>query len=191
MGRSGLDGVSPCRRARPADMLSHHMRRTSSTTFQSLLFIFEVRVRECDPTPIDPSMATTGTALSSTAPHVQSDAKSLNTHVLAYPDALPYYDTEIDHVRGLRETVEQAIEEEKQQLPYAPQDLLPPAHVPWSDKPAWTADWERAKRGESMHAIDTTRYQLPAPSGGAETSEEAWAHALRNAETQLAYMDAR
>lgn len=172
-------------------MLSHHMRRTSSTTFQSLLFIFEVGVRECDPTPIDPSMATTGTALSSTAPHVQSDAKSLNTHVLAYPDALPYYDTEIDHVRGLRETVEQAIEEEKQQLPYAPQDLLPPAHVPWSDKPAWAADWERAKRGESMHAIDTTRYQLPAPSGGAETSEEAWAHALRNAETQLAYMDAR
>jgi len=99
-------------------------------------------------------------------------------------DALPYYDTDIDTVTNLRDEVLRAIEEEKRH--FSLYDSMPPA---FEFGAHWAAELERAKRGERLQVLDTSRYQLSSPSEDAAVEE--WRAALNNAEVQLRYMDGR
>lgn len=116
---------------------------------------------------------------------------SLPNMQLAYSDALPYYDTDMDHVPGLRDAVEREIAREKQSMKYDPLTLLPPAMPLFQQHPHLAAEIERKERGEDLNVLDTSRYQLQPPAQGLEASTEEWSQALQNAETQLAHMDNR
>ncbi|CCV00125.1 unnamed protein product [Malassezia sympodialis ATCC 42132] len=108
---------------------------------------------------------------------------------LPLTDALPYYDTDIDTIAGMREAVQREIESEKAAMRSSHEAYAPPLHALFVQQPALAAELERAERGEKLQAIDTERYKLPAPAPDAP--EEAWLDALRNAEVQLAHMDVR
>lgn len=112
----------------------------------------------------------------------------VSAHVSApgMSDALPYYDTEIDTVDGLRAAVVREIESEKGRSQHVLHDFLPPAY---ELSPALAQELARAEHDEKMNVLDTVRYQLLEPED--PTSEDAWEAALNNAETQLAYMDGR
>lgn len=59
-------------------------------------------------------------------------------------------------------------------------------------RPEYAAEVERAGKGEPLRAIETARFQLPAPSGGVEdASEQEWTQAVDNAATQLMHQEGR
>jgi pre-mRNA-splicing factor SPF27 len=58
-------------------------------------------------------------------------------------------------------------------------------------RPELLAEVERAGRSEPLKAIDTLRFQLPAPQSGLKASEAEWAKAVDNAATQLMHQEGR
>ncbi|THH19741.1 hypothetical protein EW146_g1503 [Bondarzewia mesenterica] len=106
-------------------------------------------------------------------------------------DSLPYYDNDLEVHSILREKVqhELAVETQKSQ-----QDKLhpgiPPPHELFTNHPFLAAELRRVEARQSLSAIDTTRYQLPAPTTTPGTDEE-WKAALDNAHAQLEHQRIR
>ena len=119
-----------------------------------------------------------------------TDERPAGAAALAYSDALPYYDTQLD-TPGMRDAVLREIEAESQQHPFVADEWLFPCPALFANNANMVDELARAERNEKLKVIDTERHQLPLPAGGADASEDAWAAALRNAETQLAHMDVR
>lgn len=118
------------------------------------------------------------------------------------PDALPYYDNDLDQIPGLKEKVDRELAKEGK----PPQGLhprVPPAfelfavrtpacfsHKGYSlnmflcqNNPLLQAEIQRVEAREPLPPLDTIRYQLPAPTS-AEPTDEEWQDALKNAYAQ-------
>lgn len=109
-------------------------------------------------------------------------------------DALPYFDNELDTQPQLCSRVDREIQAELAKIKKDPADLrLPPPTVEvFSSHPPLAAELERiGEQGQKTGALDIGRFQLPAPGGGLEASEEEWKKAIDNASTQLMYQEGR
>lgn len=118
-------------------------------------------------------------------------AATLADGALAPTEALPYIDTELDIVPGMRERVELEIEREKAASGQTADAWRPPAYAFSATHAHLEQELARAERGEKLDVLDTSRYQLSPPADGAAASQEAWDAVLRQADTQLGHMDIR
>lgn len=66
-----------------------------------------------------------------------------------------------------------------------------PTPLVYQDAPNLKALLESASKGEKLNALDTSRYQLAAPDGGLDASEEDWDKSIQNAQAQLGWADGR
>ncbi|TFY82064.1 hypothetical protein EWM64_g1944 [Hericium alpestre] len=106
-------------------------------------------------------------------------------------DSLPYYDNDLELHPVLRERVQHELAVETQKLQSeALHPRIPPAVELFANHPLLAAEMERVERREPLAAIETTRYQLPAPSSVSATDEE-WKAALDNAYAQLEHQRIR
>ncbi|KAI9066663.1 breast carcinoma amplified sequence 2 [Trametes sanguinea] len=103
-------------------------------------------------------------------------------------DSLPYYDNELEQYPILKEKVERELAREGK----PPQTLhpkVPPAPTLFANHPMLQAELERVSNHEPLPPLDTSRYQLPAPS--TPENEEEWPEALKNARAQLEHQRLR
>ncbi|KAL7285711.1 breast carcinoma amplified sequence 2 [Trametes coccinea BRFM310] len=103
-------------------------------------------------------------------------------------DSLPYYDNELEQYPILKEKVERELAREGK----PPQTLhpkVPPAPTLFANHPMLQAELERVSNHEPLPPLDTSRYQLPAPS--TPENEEEWLAALKNARAQLEHQRLR
>ncbi|KAJ6604317.1 breast carcinoma amplified sequence 2, partial [Mycena vulgaris] len=103
-------------------------------------------------------------------------------------DALPYYDNDLEQYPWLREKVDREFARE----PKPPTTLhprVPPPYQLFTKHPLLQAELARVESHEQFPAIDTLRYQLPAPS--APGTDEEWQAALKNAHAQLEHLRMR
>ncbi|KAJ2990693.1 hypothetical protein NUW54_g8396 [Trametes sanguinea] len=103
-------------------------------------------------------------------------------------DSLPYYDNELEQYPILKEKVERELAREGK----PPQTLhpkVPPAPTLFAAHPMLQAELERVSNHEPLPPLDTSRYQLPAPS--TPENEEEWLEALKNARAQLEHQRLR
>lgn len=151
----------------------------------------------------------------------QANGSSYHSYTSDLPlnDALPYFDREIETQPGLQSRVEREIQNELGKTPKVDDSRLPPplevfqvslglysrclcaiadltdAFIPltalFQSRPELLAEVERAGKGEPLKAIDTLRFQLPAPQAGLKASEEEWTKAVDNAATQLMHQEGR
>ncbi|PWZ00573.1 hypothetical protein BCV70DRAFT_199845 [Testicularia cyperi] len=122
------------------------------------------------------------------------DTFSYHPVTLASADALPYYDRELDLQPGLRSRVDALIaaEQETMEPLGASSSRLPPAYEIFSKRPDLQAELERVASGAPPEpSLDSKRYGLPEPEGGASASIQDWQAAVDNSYSQLAHMDIR
>ncbi|CDO70280.1 hypothetical protein BN946_scf184942.g80 [Trametes cinnabarina] len=103
-------------------------------------------------------------------------------------DSLPYYDNELEQYPILKEKVERELAREgKPQQTLHPR--VPPAPTLFANDPMLQAELERVSNHQPLPPLDTSRYQLPAPS--TPENEEEWLEALKNARAQLEHQHLR
>ncbi|RPD81736.1 breast carcinoma amplified sequence 2 [Lentinus tigrinus ALCF2SS1-7] len=103
-------------------------------------------------------------------------------------DSLPYYDNELEQYPILKQKVEKELAREGK----PPQTLhpgVPPEPTLFANNPMLQAELERVSNHRLLPPLDTTRYQLPAPT--TPESEEEWRKALGNAQAQLEHQKTR
>ncbi|TFK90232.1 breast carcinoma amplified sequence 2 [Polyporus arcularius HHB13444] len=103
-------------------------------------------------------------------------------------DSLPYYDNELEQYPILKQKVEKELAREGK----PPQSLhpgVPPEPTLFANNPMLQAELERVQNHRLLPPLDTTRYQLPAPT--TPESEEEWRKALDNARAQLEHQKTR
>ncbi|KAI0067833.1 BCAS2-domain-containing protein [Artomyces pyxidatus] len=106
-------------------------------------------------------------------------------------DSLPYYDNDLELLPVLREKVqhELAVETQKvQQETLHPR--VPPAIELFKNNEFLAAELRRVEARQPLAAIDTTRYQLPAPTA-VPANDDDWKAALDNAHAQLEHQRIR
>ncbi|KAG6869188.1 hypothetical protein C0993_012287 [Termitomyces sp. T159_Od127] len=104
-------------------------------------------------------------------------------------DSLPYYDDDLQKFPDLKLKVEQELARE----PKPPSTLhprVPPSLELFSKNPLLRAELERVESHQPFPALDSLRYQLPAPSS-TPGSDEEWKAALQNAHAQLEHQKIR
>lgn len=127
-----------------------------------------------------------------------------------YLDSLPYYDDDLQKFPYLRQRVDQELARELKKMNQGelhpkvppPVELFPVREhslgffcrilmLKWiQDHPLLKAELERARTNEPLPALDTHRYQLPAPTSKLGSDEE-WQAALDNARAQLQHQKLR
>ncbi|TFY65789.1 hypothetical protein EVG20_g5289, partial [Dentipellis fragilis] len=106
-------------------------------------------------------------------------------------DSLPYYDNDLEQHPILREKVQHELAVETQKLQQERlHPNLPPAFELFTNNPLLAAEMKRVEERRPLAAIDTTRYQLPAPTS-TPASDEEWKAALDNAHAQLEHQRIR
>ncbi|KAA1468557.1 breast carcinoma amplified sequence 2 [Dentipellis sp. KUC8613] len=106
-------------------------------------------------------------------------------------DSLPYYDNDLEQHPILREKVQHELAVETQKLQQERlHPNLPPAFELFTNNPVLAAEMKRVEERRPLAAIDTTRYQLPAPTS-TPASDEEWKAALDNAHAQLEHQRIR
>ncbi|KAM5538267.1 hypothetical protein V8D89_008154 [Ganoderma adspersum] len=103
-------------------------------------------------------------------------------------DSLPYYDNDLEQFPILKEKVERELAREGR----PPQTLhpkVPPEPTLFANSPMLQAELERISNHRLLPPLDTTRYQLPAPTK--LDNEEEWQEALNNARAQLEHQRLR
>ncbi|KAI0735432.1 breast carcinoma amplified sequence 2 [Earliella scabrosa] len=103
-------------------------------------------------------------------------------------DSLPYYDNELEQYPILKEKVERELAREGKP-PQALHPSVPPEPTLFANNPMLQAELDRITNHRLLPPLDTTRYQLPAPS--APENEEEWQESLKNARAQLEHQKTR
>lgn len=109
---------------------------------------------------------------------------------VATMDALAYIDKDYDDPR-IKEVVHSLIEEEM--ASFDPPDYLadkPPPKTRFQSR-ILKAEWARVRAGHPIDPIDTSRYNLQPPQGGAVEDELAWKRALNNVRAQTEHQHNR
>ncbi|KAF9270485.1 breast carcinoma amplified sequence 2 [Marasmius fiardii PR-910] len=104
-------------------------------------------------------------------------------------DSLPYYDKEFELYPQLKQKVEQELARQPK-LPSTLHPRVPPPFELFANNPLLKAELERVEARQPLPALDSVRYQLPAPTSTPAT-EEQWAAALDNARAQLEHQRIR
>ncbi|TEB12115.1 breast carcinoma amplified sequence 2 [Coprinellus micaceus] len=109
----------------------------------------------------------------------------------AYLDSLPYFDDDLQKFPYLRQKVDQELARELKKMNQGElHPKVPPPVELFTDHPLLKAELERARTNEPLPALDTHRYQLPAPTSKPGSDEE-WQAALGNARAQLQHQKLR
>ncbi|KAI0724299.1 breast carcinoma amplified sequence 2 [Cerioporus squamosus] len=111
-----------------------------------------------------------------------------NTQPSVIFDSLPYYDNELEQYPILKQKVEKELAREGKP-PQALHPGVPPEPTLFANHPMLQAELERVSNHRLLPPLDTTRYQLPAPT--TLESEEEWRKALDNARAQLEHQKTR
>jgi len=104
-------------------------------------------------------------------------------------DSLPYYDNDLERYPNLKEIVEKEFAKE----PKPPATLhpkAPPEINLFANNPLLAAEMIRVEKQEPLNALDTSRYQVPAPLGKDATVED-WEKAVKNARAQMEHQGLR
>jgi len=104
-------------------------------------------------------------------------------------DSLPYYDNDLERYPNLKEVVEK----EFAKVPKPPSSLhpkVPPEPSLFANNPMLAAELKRVENHESLDALDSTRYQVPAPLSP-DASVEDWEKAVQNARAQMEHQGLR
>ncbi|KAF8334290.1 breast carcinoma amplified sequence 2 [Cantharellus anzutake] len=106
------------------------------------------------------------------------------------PDSLPYIDVDIDNPE-LKAKVDAEIARELKRVPKNPDDhRIPPEIKLFANNALLAAELERVSKREPLHALDSDRYSLSAPSKP-DVSEDEWTEALNNAYAQQEHQRSR
>ncbi|KXN83573.1 Pre-mRNA-splicing factor SPF27 [Leucoagaricus sp. SymC.cos] len=105
-------------------------------------------------------------------------------------DSLPYYDDDLQKYPFLKDKVEQEIVKELGKIPAELHPRVPAEVELFPNNPLLKAEIARVEAKEQFPALDTLRYQLPAPTSTPATDEE-WKAALDNARAQLEHQRIR
>ncbi|KAH8835406.1 Pre-mRNA-splicing factor SPF27 [Flagelloscypha sp. PMI_526] len=98
-------------------------------------------------------------------------------------DSLPYYDNDTENYPELQDKVVRELAKAGRP-PTALHPKVPPPFELFSNNPVLKAELARVESHEPFPALDTVRYQLPAPTSRPGSDEE-WQRALKNAYAQL------
>ncbi|KAJ7102250.1 breast carcinoma amplified sequence 2 [Mycena belliarum] len=103
-------------------------------------------------------------------------------------ESLPYYDNDLEQFPALKEKVDREFARE----PKPPTTLhprVPPPYELFTKNPLLQAELDRVESHQPFPALDSIRYQLPAPA--APGTDEEWQAALKNAHAQLEHQRLR
>ncbi|KAF5382898.1 hypothetical protein D9757_006292 [Collybiopsis confluens] len=104
-------------------------------------------------------------------------------------DSLPYYDDDLTKFPFLKEKVEQELASQPKP-PSALHPRVPPPYQLFTKNPLLQAELERIESHNPMPPLDTSRYQMPAPTAVPATDQD-WIAALDNAKIQLEHQKTR
>jgi len=104
-------------------------------------------------------------------------------------DSLPYYDNDYERDPSLKDKAERLIAKEVKPGQGLHPRVPPPATL-FSTNLLLQSELTRIESHQPLNAIDTSRYQLPAPISSPGSIEE-WQAALKNAQAQLEHQRLR
>jgi len=104
-------------------------------------------------------------------------------------DSLPYYDNDLEQYPNLKEVVEREFATVSKP-PTTLHPKVPPEALLFTNNPLLAAELKRVENHEALNAIDSTRYQVPAPLSS-DASIEDWEKAVQNARAQMEHQGLR